>query len=136
MKLNTTFSTQLILLVSTFVFIGCNSKNQQSNINSKENIVVIVKYKAQPTKENDAITELTKLLEKVKQEPHFINVKLHIDPKDKTNILLYEVWDDEFYFNTEHMKTDHLQKFIADSKNFLLGPPEISFWNEKNDFRK
>jgi len=84
--------------------------------------------------EIDAIAELTKLIEKVKKEPHFINIKLHVDPKDRSNILLYEEWDDETYYNTAHMKTAHLQKFITDSRNFLSGPPEISFWKNESEF--
>ena len=54
------------------------------------NLVVIVKYKTQQNKSVDAITELKKLIEEVKKEDHFVNLSLHLDEKDNSNILLYE----------------------------------------------
>ena len=128
MKTKLKTSAKLILIFSFLILIGCNSKNEQNDDSATKNIVVLVKYKTQPNKEVEAVSELTKLIEKVKKEPHFINIKLHVDPNDGSNILLYEEWDDETYYNTKHMETTHLQKFITDSRNFLSGPPEISFW--------
>jgi len=92
------------------------------------NLVVVVKYKALPNKSVDAVTGLRKLIERVEKEDHFVSLKLHIDQKDNSNILLYEVWDDELYYRNQHMKTEHLQEFIVESQAFLAGPPEISYW--------
>ena len=44
-----------------------------------------------------------------------------------TNILLYEEWGDESYYNSEHMNTVHLKEFIANSRNFLAGPQKFLF---------
>ena len=104
----------LIVLCLGLFFFGF-----KKNYDTKEHVVVLVKYKTQPSKEKDAINSLTELINKVKKEPHFVKIKLHVDSKDKTNILLYEEWDDETYYNSSHMTTDHLQKFIGDSRNFL-----------------
>lgn len=136
MKTIKNISVKSILLVSTFVLIGCNSTEKQSNPDEAKNIIVLVKYKAQPDKDQEAVSELTGLIEKVKQEPNFISIKLHVDPKDQTNILLYEKWSDESYYNGDHMKTKHLQEFIGNSRNFLAGPPEISFWKVERDFKQ
>lgn len=123
-----------ILMITALIFVGWSMKNKSIIENPKE-IIVLVKYKTQPTKENETVLALTKLIENVKKEPHFVNIKLHIDPKDRTNVLLYEKWNDEIYYNTKHMETNHLQKFIGDSKNFLAGPPEISFWKVEKEFK-
>jgi quinol monooxygenase YgiN len=125
----------LILLISTCIFLGCNSSGKQPDINESKNTIVLVKYKAQPDKGSEAVSELTKLIEKVKQEPHFKKITLHVDSKDDTNILLYEEWEDESYYNSEHMNTVHLKEFISNSRNFLAGPPEISLWNVENIFK-
>ena len=117
------------------MLVGCDSTNKQSIGDLKENVIVVVlKFKAKPEKGDETVVELTKLLEKVKQEPYFISIKLHIDPEDNTNILLYEEWEDESYYKSEHMKTDHLQEFIANSEDFLSGPPEITFWKAERKF--
>lgn len=73
------------------------------------NIIVIVKYKAQPNKSMEAITGFSTLIEEVEKEDHFVSIRLHVDQKDDSNILLYEVWDDELYYNNQHMKTKHLE---------------------------
>jgi len=136
MKTIPIISAKLILLVSAFILMGYGISNREVNTATEENIIVLVKYKAQPDKGIMAVSELTKLIEKVKQEPHFVTVKLLVDPKDNTNILLHEEWNDASYYNGEHMNTAHLQEFIGNSRNFLAGPPEISFWNIENEFKK
>lgn len=113
----------ILALIFSSILIGCERKN-----NTQNNLIVIVKYKTLPSKSVIAFTSIKKLIEKVEKEDHFVTLKLHIDQKDNSNILLYEEWDDELYYNNQHMKTDHLQKFIRESQAFLVGSPEISFW--------
>jgi len=103
---------------------------------NQKNLIVLVEYDIQPTKSNNAIAGLNKLIENVMKEPHFVSIKLHTDLKDHSKILLYEVWSDEPYYNTAHMQTEHLQKFIEDSREFLAGPPKISQWKLEKEFKK
>lgn len=116
-----------------FIAFLCLSWNSESTFTLK-NTIVLVKYKTQPNKSEEAINNLTMLIEQVKKEPHFVSIKLHVDPKDPTNILLYEEWSDAAYYENEHMKTAHLQQFIANARNFLAGPPEISLWQMEKVF--
>lgn len=127
-----TIKKTLPFLVLFTAFL-CLSWKTESTIASKSTIV-LVKYKTQPNKSEEAINHLTTLIEQVKKEPHFVSIKLHIDPKDSTNILLYEEWRDASYYGNEHMKTPHLQQFIANARNFLAGPPEISIWQIEKEF--
>lgn len=57
-----------------------------------------------------------------------------VDPADKTNILLCEEWSDEECYKGDHINTPHLKKFIGDARNFLAGPPDISFWKLNNNY--
>lgn len=98
------------------------------NAQEDKNLIVLVKYKTQLAKESQALTALNSLIELVKKEPNYVKIVVHLDPADRTNVLLYEEWSNEEYYKGEHMRTPHLQKFINDSKDFLAGPPEISFW--------
>lgn len=122
-------------LICSFVFVTWSQQQTIHKYPDTKTIIVIVKYKAQPNKENETMSALTSLIADVKKEPHFVNIKLHIDPQDKTNILLYEEWSDASYYNTKHMTTKHLQDFIESSKAFLAGPPEISFWKIEQEFK-
>jgi len=123
------FSIIAILLVS------CQENKQETTINENNpNLIVLVQYKTQPAKSDEAVDGLTKLIQEVKKEPNFVGITMHIDPKDNSNILLYEEWRDETYYNGDHMKTEHLQNFINDSRNFLAGPPVISQWKIEKEF--
>ena len=114
----------ILCLLFVLTIFNITSAYSQSN----KNIIVLVKYKTQPGKDSLAISAIKALIDKVKKEPHFIDIVIHIDPIDKSNILLYEKWSNEDYYKDAHMKTDHLQQFINESRTFLAGPPDISFW--------
>ena len=91
-------------------------------------MVVLVKYKALPGKSEEAIAGLTTLIEKVLEEPYFVSIRMHVDPKDQDNIFLYEEWKNGDYYNGEHRITAHLMEFKQKSSEFLAGPPEITQW--------
>lgn len=124
----------IFLAASPSVFLGWIPSANASDTEAKQNVIVLLKFKAQQDKGDHAVSELTDLLEKVKEEPHFVSIKLHLDPNDPTSILLYEEWEDASYYNNDHMNTEHLQAFMANSESFLAGPPEITFWEVKNVF--
>ena len=120
--------TLLCYLMLTLLTSAYAQQKSESVNNENNNLTVLVKYKSQPEKQAEVLTALNALILEVKKEPHFVNIKMFVDQEDKTNILLYEEWSDEVYYKGDHMNTTHLQKFIGDSRNFLAGPPEISFW--------
>jgi hypothetical protein len=60
----------LALLVSFFVLSGWHKPEKISETTAQEHVIVLLKFKAQPNKGAMAVSELMKLLEKVKQEPH------------------------------------------------------------------
>lgn len=121
------------VLLSTLIF-SCKEQNVLIENSDYNNLYVMVKYKSQPEKQNEALSALNSLILEVKKEPNFVNIKVLVDPEDKTNIMLFEEWSDEVYYKGEHMKTPHLQKFIGDSRNFLAGPPNISFWKLSSNY--
>ncbi len=134
MKINKYFL--IILPFLAVLLVSCRNTNQETiNKDNSKNLIVFVKYKSQPSKSKEAVEGLTKLIETVKTEPNFVNITIHVDPKDDSNILLYEEWSNESYYNGAHMKTEHLQKFMEDSRAFLAGPPEISQWKIEKVFR-
>jgi len=127
MKTNTRKLTILSIFVT--LLISCQNNQQEAmDKQNNQNLIVLVKYKTQPSKSKEAITGLTKLIDEVKKEPGYVKIIIHVDPKDDSNILLYEEWSQENYYNGDHMKTMHLQSFMEDSRAFLAGPPEISQW--------
>ncbi len=119
---------KIFYLVLFLFVLNLNSVYSQ---NSK-NLIVLVKYKTLPGKESLALSTIKSLISDVKKEPNYIDIIIHIDPFDKSNILLYEKWSSEDYYKGDHMKTQHLLQFMNDARSFLGGPPEITFWNIEN----
>ncbi|MGV8815771.1 MAG: putative quinol monooxygenase [Gelidibacter sp.] len=103
--------------------------------NTTVNLIVLVAYTIQPTKTDDALSGFTELINQVKQEPHFVNIKRHVDINDQYKILLYEEWRSSDYYNSSHFKTPQLQNFMKDSRAFLAGPPHISQWKIEKEFK-
>jgi quinol monooxygenase YgiN len=136
MKTNAIVPLKVIVLFFALALIGFDASDRRTESSETTNTIVVLKFKTQADKGPETVSELTNLIEKVKQEPYFVNIKLHIDPNDNTNILLYEEWEDISYYNSEHMNTDHLKEFQANSTNFLTGPPEISIWKVERVFSK
>ncbi len=114
----------ILSLVFIFTVLSFTSAFSQAN----KNLIVLVKYKTQPGKDSLALVGLKKLIAEVKKESNYVGIFIHVDPVDKSNILLYEQWLDEDYYKGDHLKTAHLQQFINDSRAFLTGPPQITFW--------
>lgn len=127
-------ATILFAAAITFLFTGCEKEKTSSVEEGKNNLFVLVNYKAQPGKHDDALSTLNSLILEVKKEPNFVNIKMFVDPSDQTNILLYEQWTDEEYYNGDHMNTPHIQKFMGDAREFLAGPPDISSWKLNRDY--
>lgn len=127
-------SAALFFVLSFFTTITFAQSNTGTNEAEPGDLYVLVKYKTTEQKFDEAVSALNELILKVKKEPHFVNIKMFTDPADRTNILLYEQWGSEDYYKGDHMGTPYLQKFMVDARSFIAGPPDISFWNLKNNY--
>ncbi len=125
----------LFVISTAVLLIAWLPAKSGKETNRDKNTIVMLKFKAQPEKGAQTVTELTQLIENVKEEPNFVSIKMHIDPNDDTNIMLYEEWEDVNYYNGEHMNTDHIKAFMGNSRNFLTGPPDITFWKVEKVFQ-
>ncbi len=122
----------LFFSLATISLLACNFSKKKLDAESNNNTIVLLRFKAQTDKSAETISELKSLFDKVREEPHFSSIKLHVDPNDDTNILLYEEWEDIRYYQGDHMNTAHLKEFMENSENFLTGPPEVTFWQVMN----
>ncbi len=127
-------STALFFVLTVFAVAAFAQTNTTTNGAEADDLYVLVKYKTTEDKFDEAVSGLNALILEVKKEPHFVNIKMLVDPADKTNILLYEEWDSEAYYKGDHMGTPHLQKFMVEARGFLAGPPEITFWKLHNNY--
>ena len=127
-------STAMFFVLTVFTAVTFAQTNTTTSDAVSGDLYVLVKYKTTEEKFDEAVLGLNALILEVKKEPHFVNIKMLVDPADKTNILLYEEWSDEKYYQEDHMITPHLQKFMVEARGFLAGPPEITFWKLHNNY--
>jgi quinol monooxygenase YgiN len=118
----------IFMVLTVFTAVTFAQTNTTANGAEIDDLYVLVKYKITEDRFDEAVSGLNALILEVKKEPHFVNIKMLVDPADRTNILLYEQWDSEAYYKGDHMGTPHLQKFMVDARSFIAGPPDISFW--------
>lgn len=117
-----TFAKPLLILCVFLMTAGCKKTDP------RDDVYVLITYRAQPNKSVDAVNALRRLIEDVKKEDHFVSIDLHVDQANNANIMLFERWDDEGYYRNQHMETQHMKDFIVSAQQFLVGPPQISYW--------
>jgi len=61
-----------------------------------------------------------------RKEPGCRQFDVLVDPKDRTKVMLYEVYDDEKAFEA-HQQTPHFKKYLAEAVP-LLASRERSVW--------
>ena len=61
-----------------------------------------------------------------RREPGCIQFDVVVDPKDRTHVMLYEVYDDERAFE-QHQQTPAFKKYVADAVP-LLASRERHVW--------
>ena len=120
--------TRICLILSLIAFAGCKKTDP------RDDVYVLITYRAQPNKSVDAVNALRRLIEDVKKEDHFVSIDLHVDQANNANIMLFERWDDEGYYRNQHMETQHMKDFIVNAQEFLNGPPDISYWKLHEHF--
>lgn len=97
---------------------------------STSDIVVIVRYTAQAGHADQALAAIAQLVATVRAtEPETGGIAILQDAADKTRITLIEHWPSRELFLGPHMQQPHIQRFIERSRDFLAGPPDISFWH-------
>ena len=90
---------------------------------------VLVSHRSLPGHEDQAHQELAQLVAAVlKEEPECIGIEVLRNVEDSTRITLIERWSSREAYEGPHMQTQHIQSFIARAGEFLVLPPDISFW--------
>jgi quinol monooxygenase YgiN len=96
---------------------------------SKDEVTVVIRYEAKPGKADEAVRELTALINTVvKEEPACRGIWLHQDTGTPERLLLVEHWTSQEAYTGPHMQAPHLTAFVGRAFEFLAGPPEITFW--------
>jgi quinol monooxygenase YgiN len=95
-------------------------------------VTVIIDYRAQPGRAEEALKEIAQLVDTVvERESDCHGISVLVDTDDPTRIRLVEQWPDRQSYLGPHLQQPHIQEFIAKAGAFIAGPPDITFWQAK-----
>ncbi|SRR5690606_26343579 len=98
------------------------------------NIIVVVRYTAQPGKASEGLSALRELVGTVlAKESPCAGIDILQDLDRPESITLIERWPDPASFLGPHMQQPHIQAFMQSAGAYFTGPPEISFHSVVGD---
>jgi len=88
--------------------------------------VLVVNIRVKPESVESFMKKLGENAAAARKEPGCRQFDVLVDPKDRTKVMLYEVYDDEKAFEA-HQQTPHFKKYLAEAVP-LLASRERSVW--------
>ena len=88
--------------------------------------VLVVNIRIKPESVESFMRKLGENAAAARKEPGCRQFDVLVDPKDRTKVMLYEVYDDEKAFEA-HQQTPHFKKYLAEAVP-LLASRERSVW--------
>lgn len=89
-------------------------------------LILTVNLTIQPTQVDAFMRQALENAAQSKAEPGCRQFDVLVDPKDSTQVLLYEIYDDEAALEA-HQQTPHFKKYLTDAVP-LLSARERHFW--------
>lgn len=81
-------------------------------------IIVIAHVNARAGSEAHVQAELQKLIAPTLEEPGCHHYELHVDVKDPTHFVFYEIWD-SVEAHQEHIDSEHMGAFVLSCKGMI-----------------
>jgi autoinducer 2-degrading protein len=88
--------------------------------------VLVVSIRIKPENVDAFMKQLKDNALSARKEPGCRQFDVFVDPKDRTKVMLYEVYNDEKAFEA-HQQTPHFKKYVAEAVPLLAGR-ERSVW--------
>lgn len=79
---------------------------------------LVVNIRIKPESVEAFMQRLKENASAARKEPGCRQFDVLVDPKDKTKVMLYEVYDDDTAFET-HQQTPHFKKYLAEAVPLL-----------------
>ncbi len=82
------------------------------------NFALVVNIRIKPESVDAFMQRLKDNASAARKEPGCKQFDVLVDPKDRTKVMLYEVYDDDKAFET-HQQTPHFKKYLAEAVPLL-----------------
>ena len=95
--------------------------------------VLVVNIRIKPENVEAFMSRLAENARNARKEPGCRQFDVLVDPKERTKVMLYEVYDDEAAFEA-HQQTPHFKKYVAEAVS-LLASRERQVFTKAEDLR-
>jgi autoinducer 2-degrading protein len=95
--------------------------------------VLVVNIRIKPENVDAFMSRLAENARNARKEPGCRQFEVLVDPKERTKVMLYEVYDNEAAFEA-HQQTPHFKKYLAEAVS-LLASRERQVFTKAEDLR-
>ncbi|WCB91729.1 hypothetical protein DSM104299_00405 [Baekduia alba] len=93
-------------------------------------IAVLVRLHVQDGTEAPFLSELSAVLEKVRDEPACISIQAYQDGADPCDFVLVEIWRSRAEFEEFDGNREYLAEYMSRAKLMWSRPRDLSIWNQ------
>ena len=102
-------------------------------MNDKQ-VILLVQLQAKTDKVEQLKQETLAVIPKVLTEWACINIKLHQNPENITQLMLYETWADKnFLLSDEHKNSPYLTAYFQNIEPLLAKPAQWTIWENVSE---
>lgn len=96
---------------------------------SNQQVVLLVQLQVKADKVEQLKQETLTVIPQVLQEWACVSIKLHQNPDDLTQLMLYESWaNKDFLISDEHTKSPYMTTYFQNIEPLLVKPAQWTIW--------
>ncbi|MDJ0569689.1 MAG: antibiotic biosynthesis monooxygenase [Pleurocapsa sp. MO_192.B19] len=97
-------------------------------MNNKQ-VILLVQLQAEVDKVEQLKQETLAVIPQVLKEWACVSIKLHQNPNDLTQLMLYETWaDKDFLLSDEHKNSPYMTAYFHNIESLLAEPAQWTIW--------
>ena len=89
---------------------------------------MLVRLRIKPGREEEFVTELERLLPRIRDESACISITAHRDAEDPSRFLLVELWRSTAEFEAFESGSPYLREYLERVKELWAGPRDLTIW--------
>ncbi len=103
---------------------------------NNQQAILLVQLQAKADKVDRLKQETLKVISQVLKEWACVSIKLHQNPQDPTQLMLYETWADKnFLLSDKHTNSPYLSDYFRNIEPLLAEPAQWTIWESISEYK-
>ncbi|MEL6579632.1 MAG: antibiotic biosynthesis monooxygenase [Cyanobacteria bacterium J06621_12] len=96
---------------------------------NNQQVILLVQLQAKADKVEQLKQETLNVIPQVLEEWACVSIKLHQNPEDLSQLMLYETWaDKDFLLSDEHRESHYMTAYFQNIESLLAEPAQWTIW--------